>query len=159
MKAVKYLILSFVAAATLTACDKEYNAPEALRSDFDKMYPTAVDVEWEKRGEYAVAEFHIPGEGDCEAWYKNEVWVGSEYDIQFKNLPDAVQSAFLSAYGVETPVDDVDRLERPNKDDVYFIEAEIYLNDNIADIYLDYNASGELLRSSVEVEPTIYYYL
>ena len=159
MKRLIYLFAVLSATATLTACDDDYNAPTALRSSFNEMYPTAVDVEWEKRRGYAVAEFRIPGEGECEAWYKNEVWVGTEYDMKYSDLPQAVQTAFESEYGAETPVDDVDRLERPNKETIYFIEAEIYVNGYIADIYLDYNENGELLRTAVEFESSIYDYI
>lgn len=161
MKKILYIFAALLGTAMLAACDDDYNAPVALRSSFSEMYPTAVDVEWEKRHGYAIAEFRIPGEGECEAWYKDEVWVGTKYDIKYNDLPSAVQMAFESEYGAETPVDDVDRLERPNKETIYFIEAEIYVNGYIADIYLDYNVDGELLRTAVDIEDynNIYYYI
>ena len=60
-----------------------------------------------------------------------------------------------------TPVDSVTYVDRSTGDDVYFIEIESVVDDELVDIYLDYNVAGELLRTWVEVEyyDNIYYYL
>ena len=162
MKTIIYTFVFLVAAFGATSCSDDYNAPASTRNEFINKYPNAVDVEWEKRRGYVVAEFEIPGEGECEAWYtKGGVWVMTKYDIKYSELPQAVRTAFESAYGAQTPVDDVERLERNNGDTIYFIEATIVVNGFLTDIYLDYAPDGTLLRTAVDVDyyDNVYYYL
>lgn len=161
MRKLMFAVLVF-GAAMFAGCDKE-TAPPSTRQAFTAQYPTAVDVEWERKHGYNVAEFHLAGEwGECEAWYtKGGKWVMTKFDIHYNDLPEAVQTAFETAYGTETPVSDVERLERNNADTIYFIEAEIVYNGFLTDINLDYSADGKLLRTSVDVDiyENIYYYL
>ena len=128
-----FAAFAVVVALGFVACDN-YKAPASMRNAFYEKYPQAVDVEWEKKHGYAVAEFTLPGEGECEAWYtKGGVWVMTKYDIKYSDLPQAVRTAFETSYGAQTP----------------------------ADIYLDYAPDGTLLRTAVDVEDydNIYYYL
>ena len=156
-----FAVIAAVVALALYACDN-YDAPTSLRNAFYDKYPTAVDVEWEKKRGYAVADFTLPGQGECEAWYtKGGEWVMTKYDIKYSELPQAVRQAFESEYGAQTPVDDVERVERNTGDVIYFIEATIVVNGYLTDIYLDYAPDGTLLRTAVDVEDYdgIYYYL
>jgi hypothetical protein len=150
-----------VVALTVVGCD-HYDTPTSIRNAFSTEYPTAVDVEWKSKRGYAVAEFYLPGQGECEAWYtKAGAWVMTAYDMRYSDLPVAVRNSFEAAYGSETPVDDVERLERNNNDTIYFIEATILVNGFLTDIYLDYSADGTLLRTTIDVEDYdyLYYYL
>lgn len=161
MRKFMFAAFAVVVALGFVACDN-YKAPASMRNAFYEKYPQAVDVEWEKKHGYAVAEFTLPGEGECEAWYtKGGVWVMTKYDIKYSDLPQAVRTAFEASYGAQTPVDDVERLERNTGETVYFIEATIVVNGYLADIYLDYAPDGTLLRTAVDVEDydNIYYYL
>lgn len=160
MRRLMFAIMAMVAIA-IVGCD-HYNAPTSIRNAFSTEYPTAVDVEWKSKRGYAVAEFYLPGQGECEAWYtKAGAWVMTAYDMKYSDLPTAVRNAFESEYGAETPVDDVERLERNNNDTIYFIEATIVVNGFLTDIYLDYSANGTLLRTTIDVEDYdyLYYYL
>lgn len=161
MRKLIFATFAVVASLGLFACD-DYNAPVSMRNAFKEQYPTAVDVEWERKRGHAVAEFTIPGEGDCEAWYtKGGEWVMTKYDIRYSDLPQAVRTAFETEYGAQTPVDDVERLERNTGETIYFIEATIVVNGYLTDIYLDYAPDGTLLRTAVDVDDydNIYYYL
>ena len=161
MRKLIFATFAVVASLGLFACD-DYNAPVSMRNAFKEQYPTAVDVEWERKRGHAVAEFTIPGEGDCEAWYtKGGEWVMTKYDIRYSDLPQAVRTAFETEYGAQTPVDDVERLERNTGETIYFIEATIVVNGYLTDIYLDYAPDGTLLRKAVDVDyyDNIYYYL
>lgn len=160
MRRLMFAIMAMVAIA-IVGCD-HYDAPTSIRNAFSTEYPTAVDVEWKSKRGYAVAEFYLPGQGECEAWYtKAGAWVMTAYDMRYSDLPAAVRNAFESEYGAETPVDDVERLERNNNDTIYFIEATILVNGFLTDIYLDYSADGTLLRTTIDVEDYdyLYYYL
>ncbi len=162
MRKLLFATIMLVAALGFVACD-DYNAPTSTRSAFNERYPNAVDVEWERKRGYAVAEFHIPGQrGECEAWYtKSGEWVMTKFDITYSDLPQAVRTAFETEYGAQTPVDDVERLERNTGGTIYFIEATLVVNGYLTDIYLDYAEDGTLLRTAVDVEnyDNVYYYL
>ena len=162
MKKILSLAAAILALCAV-GCDKEYTPDASLSATFNQAYPDAVDVEWEREHHHIVAEFKLPGvSNECEAWFtKGGTWVLTTFDIAYSSLPEAVRNAFESEYGSMTPVDSVTHVERSNGDDVYFIEIESVLNDELVDIFLDYNANGELLRTWVDVEyyENIYYYL
>ena len=94
MKNIIYTFVFLVAAFGATSCSDDYNAPTSTRNEFINKYPNAVDVEWEKRRGYVVAEFEIPGEGECEAWYtKGGVWVMTKvYDINIHLVASCTHS-------------------------------------------------------------------
>ena len=72
-----------------------------------------------------------------------------------------MRTAFETAYGAQTPVDDVERLDRNTGETIYFIEATIVVNGYLTEIYLDYAPDGTLLRTAVDVEDydNVYFYL
>ena len=157
-------VLSIVVAATIFGgCSDNYHAPKSMRDTCNNQYPKAVDVEWEKKRGFVVVEFHLPGvSSDCEAWYtKSGKWLMTKFDMSYTDLPIAVRNAFEGEYGADTPVDEVERLERNNGDTIYFIEATVVINGYLTDIYLDYSEDGTLLRTAVDVEnyDNVYYYL
>ena len=161
MRKLIFAMITFVAVAAV-GCD-DYNAPESLRSSFDTQYPTAIDVEWERKRGHVVAEFEIPGVSkDCEAWYtKSGRWIMTEFDIPYSELPQAVRNSFEAEYGTAAPIDGVSRVERNGNSTIYIIETTLVVNGFLTDIYLDYDENGTLLRTSVDVEnyDNIYYYL
>lgn len=160
---MKRLLFLFTLLTTIAlgGCEK-YDAPGSVRNTFNEQYPTAVDVEWEHKHGYVVADFYLPGSGECEAWYKKGgTWVMTSYDMLYNDLPQAVRTAFESGYGVNTPVDDVERVERSKGDTIYMIEITAVVNGYLTDVYLDYTADGTLLRTTVDVDnyDGIYYYI
>ena len=153
MKKILFFVASIMALFAV-GCDKDYTPDASLSSTFKQAYPDAVDVEWEREHNHLVAEFKLPGiSNDCEAWFtKSGSLVLTTYRIAYSSLPDAVRNSFESEYGSMTPVDSVTHGQRSNGDDIYFLEVESIVNDELVDLYLDYNATGELLRTWVEVE-------
>ena len=162
MKKILFFAASIMALFAV-GCDKDSTPDASLSTTFKQTYPDAVDVEWERERNHLVAEFKLPGiSNDCEAWFtKSGSWVLTTYKIAYSSLPDAVRNSFESEYGAMTPVDSVTHVQRSNGDDIYFLEIESIVNDELVDIFLDYNANGELLRTWVDVEyyDNIYYYL
>lgn len=148
-----------VAATFIVGCNDNFNAPESMRNSLETQYPNATNIEWEKKHGYAVAEFHLPGtKGECEAWYDMDGrWVMTKFDIAYDELPVAVRTAFETEYGVATPVDDVERIERNNADTIYLIEATVVINGILTDIFIEYLSDGTLLRTAVEVDADYFY--
>ena len=150
----KFLFAAFFALATLSGvgCSDDYNAPAVTRSDFEMRYPTATHVEWEKKKGYGVAEFILDGR-ECEAWYtKSGEWVMTRFEIRYNELPDAVRDAFEQSYGTQTPIDDIERLERNDNTTVYYIQAETVVDGFPSEINLEYAPDGTLLRNTVDVD-------
>ena len=161
MKRLLFLFTLLTTISLSSGCEK-YDAPSSVRNTFKEQYPSAVDVEWERKRGYAVVEFYLPGIGECEAWYKQSgTWVMTSYDMLYNDLPQAVRTAFESAYGTNTPVDDVERVERSKGETIYIIETTAVVNGYLTDIYLDYTADGTLLRTTVDIDSYdgIYYYI
>ena len=158
-----YIIMAMVVGLFAMSCNDDFTPPATLAESFRNAYPNAVDVEWERERGHRVAEFKLPGVShDCEAWFtKSGNWVLTEYAIDYSELPDAVRSAFESAWGTQTPVDSVRWIERNGAEDVYFIEIEQVEDGVLVDVYLDYSPDGELLRRWVEVDnyDNVYYYI
>ena len=161
MKRLFFLFTLLVTLGISSGCEK-YEAPSSVRNTFWDQYPSAVDVEWERKHGYVVIDFYLPGSGECEAWYKKSgTWMMTSYDMLYNNLPAAVRAAFESGYGVNTPVDDVERVERSKGDTIYIIETTAVVNGFLTDIFLDYSADGTLLRTTVDIDDYdgIYYYI
>ena len=161
MRRLLFLFTLLTTIALSSGCDK-YDAPSSVRNTFNDQYPTAVDVEWERKHGYVVVDFYLPGTGECEAWYKKSgTWVMTSYDMLYNDLPQAVRTAFETAYGTNTPVDDVERVERSKGETIYIIETTAVVNGYLTDIYLDYTADGTLLRTTVDIDnyDGIYYYI
>lgn len=155
-----FLVLAVAVGLFAVGCDDDFTPPVQLSTSFYDTYPNAVDVEWEwKRGrKYRVAEFKLNGM-DCEAWYtKDDVWVLTEYEMHYGDLPQAVRTSFEEGYGAQTPVDSVYRIERSKGDTYYTIECEVIVNGFDTDIFLTYSADGTLLHDWVEVENDDYLY-
>ena len=159
MRGLIFVLSAVVAATVFVGCNDDFNAPQAMRTALTSQYPGATNVEWEKKRGYIVAEFRLPGtSNDCEAWYTSDgVWVMTEFDIRYSDLPAAVRTAFESEYGVDTPVDDVKRIERSNGEIMCLIEATVIVNGMLADIYIEYLADGTVLRTAIEVDADYFY--
>lgn len=162
MRQIMFAVVALVAVMTV-GCDDDYNAPQATRSEFQTQYPNATHVEWERRRGHVIAEFSMPGiSDDCDAWYtKSGKWIMTEYDIRYSDLPQAVQTAFETTYGKQTPIDDVSRVDRNNGSTHYILEVEVVVNGYLTELFLDYAPDGTLNRTAVEVEnyDYVYYFL
>lgn len=162
MRKILFAVVALVGVMAV-GCDDDYNAPESIRSEFQTQYPNAIDVEWERRRGHVIAEFSLPGiSDDCEAWYtKSGNWIMTEYDIDYNELPQAVQTAFEMGYGVQTPVDNVNRVDHNDGTTDYVLEVEVIVNGYLTDIFLYYDANGTLIHTAADIEnyDYIYYYL
>lgn len=155
-----FIIAAMTFGLFAVGCDDDFTPSASLSTSFYDAYPNAVDVEWEWKHnrKYRVAEFKQDGQ-ECEAWFtKSDEWVLTEFEMQFSQLPEAVQSAFKEGYGATTPVDNVYRIERNNAETLYTIESVVIVNGFDTDIFLTYSADGTLKREWVEVENDDYLY-
>lgn len=150
MKKLVFWAMMTLGVISLQSCDKENDnnllISAGLQEAFDARYPHASRVDWERTGEFYEAEFTENG-GEHKAWFTFEgVWVMTEYDIPFTQLPQAVQDAFAAGTYASWRVDDVDKIEKSDMSVVYIIEVE----SGTQEYELTYLEDGTLIRENTE---------
>lgn len=99
MKNLKIATVALFASAAVSAQDLTISqVPTNLNSNFQKTYPNATDVEWEREGENYKVEFEM-GQMDNEIYYgKNGNVLKSEMEITENGLPPAVKKTVQNKY-------------------------------------------------------------
>ncbi|RGP18311.1 PepSY-like domain-containing protein [Parabacteroides gordonii] len=140
------LALAMCGILAFTSCDDDdnnYLPDQTITKAFDEKYPDAGKVEWETKGGYEVAEFHVSG-NETEAWFDNKGnWVMTKTEINFGLLPEAVRKSLNSGEYKDWKPTDFDKLERSNAATVYVIEVE--QGEQEFDLY--YTEDGILLKA------------
>lgn len=132
MKKIIFVLAAVaLAGLTLVSCDKyEDGRPDRdVRSEFNKMYPDAKDVEWEADQGYWKVSFETgtpPDVTEHEAWYDEYgTWVRTETELSAKDLPqfvkDAISKETASAIFENA---DIEYVETP-KENYYKVEIEV----------------------------------
>ncbi len=127
-KSIKLLALAAFSLLTFTACDNDdddhIRVPDNFSLALTAKYPTAQKIEWEKKGEYYVAECRVNGE-EKEVWFDAlGEWKMTETEIFWNSLPVDVQTSFNSSDYATWHRDDYDMLEYPTRTTLYVIEVE-----------------------------------
>lgn len=144
------LSLALGFAFLLTACDQQkknkregITPPPTVEKTFKLSYPNATKTEFEKKGEYYVAEFKNSGIS-AKAWFDREgVWVMDKAEIDFSKLPAAVTTAFQQGDYGKWKVEDSDVFTLRGGKAVYKIEVE----GNKKEIDLYYSSEGALIQT------------
>lgn len=145
-------MFALIAFATLglVGCEDDYTPSVSLQQTFENQYPNATQVEWEKERRHYVVDFFYENH-ECEAWYNRAgKWVLTIVDLNISELPTEIKSDFEQRYGLNTPMDDVARIDRNNTISIYVIETEQVVNGILVDIIVEYDANGDFLGNSVE---------
>ncbi len=126
---IKLSVLTLAAAGmSLTGCDKDpgsVNVDPAVNNAFHSMYNGATRAQWEHKQGFYVVDFWQNGV-EAEAWYDSTgAWYMTETDVRYADLPEAVRGAFAASEWAGWRVDDVDKLEYPDRETVYVIEIEL----------------------------------
>ena len=140
------LALAMCGMLAFTSCDDDdnnYLPDQTITKAFDEKYPNAGKVEWETKGGYEVAEFHVSG-NETEAWFDNKGnWVMTKTESNFGLLPEAVRTSLKDSEYKDWKSTDFDKLERSNAATVYVIEVE--QGEQEFDLY--YTEDGILLKA------------
>ena len=118
-----------------------------VQAAFNAKYPQAKDVEWELKGDYAVADFYWDG-GEHSAWFNplSAAWYMTETDVRYENLPEPVLAAHKAGKYADWRVDDVDKLTREGMETLYVIEVE----KGESELDLFYSSTGILVKTVVD---------
>lgn len=146
MKTKLFLFAAFLCSLTFLACsdDDDFKPDQTVKDAFEAKYPSATHLSWEKKGEYRIADFRDNNK-EMSAWFDAEGnWYMTETDLNsIDELPQAVKTAFLASDYAQWKIDDIDMLERKDRETIYSIEVENGKQET--DLY--YSADGILLKS------------
>lgn len=151
MKCFKAAMMFALGALVFTACDDDDNrlqVPEAVQGAFTQKYGNETRVEWDMEKQYAVAEFWKDNR-EHDAWFTMDgAWLMTEVDYgrQIADLPQSVQDGFNASQYAQWTIDDIDKIERNNYEDVYKIEVEQGKQE--MDLYFD--VTGNLFKEVVD---------
>ena len=90
----------------LVGCSqKKIEAPTAVKTSFEKLFPTATDVKWSKESDTEFeAEFKLGDVQKSSNFDSAGKWLVTETEIKISDLPASVQSAInneFSGYSIE----------------------------------------------------------
>jgi predicted house-cleaning noncanonical NTP pyrophosphatase (MazG superfamily) len=165
-----------IAAATLVSCsndddssetdDSSAEVPTAVLTTFESEFSNATNVKWSKQSnentDYAVADFNIPtrAEGDTTCftafldWLKGNLYLTTQ-DIEFEDLPEAVQSVYLASPFAQEQweIVYVKKIQRPGDKSLYKIKA-YYSMDGVSKWWVTttYTEQGALVSVDVDVD-------
>ena len=155
-----FLFFAAISVFTFSACSDDDNdtldvsaVSNLVREAFNSKYPQAQSVEWEVKGNYAVASFHSEGTSH-EAWYNpsSAEWYMTESDIPYEALPQPVKETFKQSEYAGWKIDDVDMLARAGMETIYVIEVE----QGKQEVDLYYSPEGVLTRTEVDNDSDYY---
>ncbi|MDR0365172.1 MAG: PepSY-like domain-containing protein [Bacteroidales bacterium] len=126
----------------LYSCENSKTAPNAsLENTFQKMYPNAKYVEWERERGYYVAEFRDSGY-EKEAWFdKDYNWVLTKTEYERK-APNIIKEAIAQTEYRDWRIDDVDFIETRDNGSFYIVEVE--KGEREVDLY--FSGTGEFIK-------------
>lgn len=117
--------------------------PAKIQAAFEKMYPQAVNVEWEQMAGCYVAKF-VMDNREIDVWFdENAQWVMTENDVEsLEKVPAPVAEAFMESIMSSMRLKDVRIITFPKHPTIIVIEVEVY-NSN-EEFQLFYSPDGKL---------------
>lgn len=121
MKSLKIAALILFTTMTVNAQDvKNEEISKNLKSQFEKEYPNATEIEWEKENNLFNVEFDID-EKEQEIWYDDSGnIIKTEHELEEAELPEAIRSKIKSSYSA-FKIDDIE-MKKENDEVTYEIE-------------------------------------
>jgi len=125
---MKQLLITLMAMIAVSVCHgqklKESEIPTAVKQSFQKQFPTAKSVTWEKEGENEIeAEFKNGSIEQSAEFDKDGRWLSTETEIKESELPAAVRSLIAKDFqGYK--ISESEKIEKANKEISYEVEVE-----------------------------------
>lgn len=151
----------FAGASFISSCSDDddddlpiQDVPADVHDTFSKQFPGATKVEWERKGDYFVADC-VYNYLDSDMWYESTgKWVMTEvdYEMNMTLTPQAVQNAYSASEYAQGVLDDITYYQRI-ADEFYEIETVL---PGDKEYTLFYNADGTLIKSILNFRGEIY---
>ena len=113
MKALHiFIILTFLAG--LTSCEKEKEAPEAVKNAFALKFQQESSIDWdqEKDGTWE-AEFKLHGKEITASFSDDGTWLETETEMDVKDVPELIGQAVQNLYP-DADIEEVCMIETPD---------------------------------------------
>lgn len=122
MKFKLIALIAFLAIGTssVSASINKTKVPQAVLDAFNKKYPKATDVKWEKERLNYEVEFELESIEYEAEFSEDGTWLETETEIAEKDLPKEVVSAFKLKYP-KAKIREIEKVETP-KSSFYEIE-------------------------------------
>ena len=133
------LLVGGIASSSAQDIDQK-DVPSVIKSAFNKAYPKATDVDWEKKGANYEVDFNL-GKVDHKATYAaSGKTVSFEKDIPNAQLPAVIAKNIKAKYP-KGRIDDVDWINTAGKI-TYKIDIE-----GTPDVNVWYDGSGKFIKA------------
>lgn len=142
MKNLKIIALALFVTAAIQAQDlTESQVPENFTAGLLKEYPTATDIEWERKGTDYKVEFDV-GKMEHEIWFNKD---GDVVKVEKEITRSEIPAALLAVIGKDYPEYKIDSVESTMKNGVttYEIELEKDWNESLK---VTFSTSGKVLN-------------
>jgi hypothetical protein len=134
--------LFFFAIAILIVYAISYahdNAPEVVTNTFNQKYPNASHVKWDNEDGHEYEVSFIWNDIKCSADFSNSgEWLKTKSKIQFNQLPENVQQAFLISHK-DNKIKSVNKYENSKGE----IKFEIEFKNGKHDSEVKYSSDGK----------------
>lgn len=143
MKKISVLTVLFLLVSVVALADYP---PLQIQVAFQKMYPEATEVEWEKKGDYFIAEF-IKDSHEIDVWFDTQSqWIMTETDVEsLEEIPVPVAKAFTKSTLAAMRLNDIRVITFPKQPTVVVIDVEGYNSDEEYQVF--YALNGTLLQT------------
>ncbi len=143
MKKLALLIFAVVASVALNAQElKSSEVPQSFTEGLLKVYPTATDIKWDKRGTDYKVKFNVGSLGH-EIWFNREgKMVKVDRNITQAEIPVKVMEIIKRDYP-DYKIDSVESVEKDGRVS-YVIELEKSWNESIL---ITFNTQGQIIRA------------
>lgn len=138
----KLMLIGFTVVMTTVGCAQKSTGkdiPEAAKNAFEKSYPTAKEVKWEKENDLFEVHFDYNGKDYSVLYDANGVATETEVEINISQLPEKAQE-YLKTHYPGKKIKEAATIT--NADGVVTYEAEI----NGVDVIFD--TSGIFVKES-----------
>lgn len=152
-KTLSYILLLIISFVTLMSCkDREDTPNKEVLNAFEREFPGATSIEWDRSGSYYKAEFRKDGKKTSAYFEPTGQLVMTEIKIYYQDLPDLVKASFeKSEYfpSYASQADDITKLLRVGAETLYVIEID---RKDQPDVDLYYTADGILVKTLFDGE-------
>ena len=141
MKSLKIAAFILFTTISVNAQDlQNKEVPQNLKNQFEKDYPNATEIEWEKEDILFKVEFDIEKK-EQEIWFdESGTIIKTERELTKEDLPKAISSEIKSSYA-SFKIEDIEMKKENDK-----VTYEIELKKGWTDKTLIFDESGTILQ-------------
>lgn len=139
-----YIFLSLASLIFILSCNSKSKPNKRVLETFNTMYPEVEYIDWDKEGNYFVANFKM-NHKEVEAWFdKKGYWYMTQIEITTDSLPQPVVDNINNCKYKSWHIEDIEMVRYHNLHTKYCIEVEKEIQGHSHFLYLVYTNDGVL---------------